>query len=192
MEAILAHGDGDPQALLDKLKSGAASDNTANDEALARQLAQEMQAGRRTSANTTSSRGTTQQPVPVPPAKKGRGTPTELPADFLRIPGQPIPVATPSTSTSTSTMDSDEQLARMLQDELFSQELRNNPEFAHLARGRSRRAPRSVGGMPIGMRSNVGEMPSRASRSSNQHQQHEGPNLLEKISGEWLTVLCVC
>ena len=30
-------------------------------------------------------------------------------------------------------MMTDEQLARMLQDELFQEELRNNPEFSHLA-----------------------------------------------------------
>ena len=32
----------------------------------------------------------------------------------------------------------DEQLARMLQDELFQVELRNNPEFSHLAHGGGR------------------------------------------------------
>ena len=34
----------------------------------------------------------------------------------------------------------DEQLARMLQDELFQEELRNNPEFSHLAGRRNPRA----------------------------------------------------
>lgn len=41
-------------------------------------------------------------------------------------------------------MMSDEQLARMLQDELFQEELRNNPEFSHLAGGR--RNPTRAGG----------------------------------------------
>lgn len=174
VDAVLQHGDGDPQALIDKLKSGGGTDNTAMDEALAVQLAQEERAGRGGSRRreAPSSRGTNRsQPAAPAPAPKGRGTPTDLPPDFLRIPGAPIP-------TSNSTMDADEALARMLQDELFSQELRNNPEFAHLARGR----PRTVGGRPVGMRSsNVGEMPRRSSAGA--HAQ-EGPNLLHKISGE--------
>jgi len=114
---------------------------------------------------------------PKPPAgTRGRGTATVLPFDFLRIPGRKYPAASTSTSSSTTQattasnsnnaisfsdpiasasgpggmgqMMSDEQLARMLQDELFQEELRNNPEFSHLAGGGSRRNPsaRSVGG----------------------------------------------
>lgn len=49
-------------------------------------------------------------------------------------------------------MMTDEQLARMLQDELFQEELRNNPEFSHLA---GRRNPRSSGAAS-GSRSRVG------------------------------------
>lgn len=43
-------------------------------------------------------------------------------------------------------MMSDEQLARMLQDELFQEELRNNPEFSHLAGRRNPRAGYPGGG----------------------------------------------
>lgn len=91
-----------------------------------------------------------------PVGTKGRGTPTSLPADFLRIPGRkyasssstPLPtvdgVSDPIASASgpggMGQMMSDEQLARMLQDELFQEELRNNPEFSHLA-GTGRRNP---------------------------------------------------
>ena len=178
VEAILQHGDGDPQALIQQLQSGGSDSNTAMDEAIARQLAQEERGGgggqrQGRSTNTTS------QPVAAPtPKPKGRGTPTELPPDFLRIPGAPIPAA------DSSTMDADEALARMLQDELFSQELANNPEFAHLARGGR---PRMVGGRPSRSR-NVGQMPrasaagypSGGNRSSH---DHEGPNILDKISG---------
>ncbi|KAL7535587.1 hypothetical protein ACHAXR_008080, partial [Thalassiosira sp. AJA248-18] len=98
--------------------------------------------------------------APKPPAgTKGRGTPTLLPADFLRIPGKKYPAAAAAAApTATSSngalsdpiasasgpggmgqMMTDEQLARMLQDELFQEELRNNPEFSHLA---GRRNPR--------------------------------------------------
>lgn len=72
------------------------------------------------------------RPAPSPPAgTKGIGTPTTLPKDFLRIPGR-----TPDTaldSASSGQQMTDEQMARMLQDELFQEELRNNPEFSHLA-----------------------------------------------------------
>lgn len=95
--------------------------------------------------------------APTPPAgTKGRGTPTVLPADFLRIPGRKYPNASSSSPAAAAAaasnhngvtdpiasaagpgamgqMMSDEQMARMLQDELFQEELRNNPEFSHLA-----------------------------------------------------------
>lgn len=71
-------------------------------------------------------------------AKKGRGTPAVLPDDFLRVPGRKYPAssganAASSTTSSNGVTLTDEQLARMLQDELFQEELRNNPEFSHLA-----------------------------------------------------------
>jgi len=177
VDAVLQHGGGDPQALVDKLQSGSTPGgaDTSMDEALAQQLAQEGRRGGGRRAVTTRS-SAVPQPAPVPAAPKGRGTPTDLPLDFLRIPGAPIPA-------SSSTMDTDEALARMLQDELFSQELARNPEFAHLARGR----PRTVGGRPVSSRasrtSHVGEMPRRSGNQAN----HEGPNILDKISGE-----CLC
>lgn len=188
VDAVLQHGDGDPQALIDKLQSGGTPGgaDTAMDEAIARQLAQEeRRGGGRRAPSSSTTRTQTQPsvapaPAPAVPKPKGRGTPTDLPPDFLRIPGAPIP------ATSSSTMDADEALARMLQDELFSQELANNPEFAHLARGR----PRTVGGRPVSSRSSrgrVGEMPRRGSAAqypAGQSHQHEGPNLMDKISGE--------
>jgi hypothetical protein len=93
-----------------------------------------------------------------------RGTPAELPSDFLRIPGRKYPASTTTTSSASSSSSSgfsiassssgsamagggiagqvmtDEQLARMLQDELFQEEIRNNPEFSHLAGRRNPRA----------------------------------------------------
>lgn len=162
VEAILSHGDGAPDELITSLKSspkpstqsaspgGAGLDSVqiSMDEELARALAQEdqtaatMQTNSNTSAPITRSQfmsggGFPSDPqrtqtnpaapknAPPVPKKKGRGTPVELPADFLRIPGRKY-----------TDIDADEALARMLQDDLFTEELANNPEFAHLARGR--------------------------------------------------------
>mmetsp|Transcript_6334 Transcript_6334/g.15762 ORF Transcript_6334/g.15762 Transcript_6334/m.15762 type:complete len:382 (+) Transcript_6334:77-1222(+) len=98
--------------------------------------------------------------APNPPAgTKGRGTPTVLPSDFLRIPGRKYPSSSSAANSSgisepialasgpggMGQMMTDEQMARMLQDELFQEELRNNPEFSHLA-GRRNPSARSVGG----------------------------------------------
>ena len=63
----------------------------------------------------------------------------------------------------------DEQLARMLQDELFQEELRNNPEFSHLAHGGGR------GGGRYGTANNN-------SRGRPQQQQQQGPDFFEKLS----------
>ena len=110
---------------------------------------------------TSPSRQQQQQPTRQQPATqqtpagtKGIGISTQLPSDFLRIPGRIYPnnEGRPSNNEVSSDpiasaagpvgqMMSDEQLARMLQDELFQEELRNNPEFSHLA---GRRNPRSI------------------------------------------------
>ena len=71
----------------------------------------------------------------------------------------------------------DEALARMLQDELFSQELANNPEFAHLARGR----PRTVGGRPTNQAALVGEPPVR--HGGAKRTGDDGSNFMEKVAG---------
>lgn len=144
VDAVLSHGDAPPADLLKRLAASKTGASIADmDEQLARELAQQEQARSRTSrnANTSSVRvnrpaqnypGSAPRnnarvapaPTPATPTKKGRGTPTQLPPDFLRIPG-----------VSTGSMSEDEALARMLQDKLFADEIRNNPEFAHLARG---------------------------------------------------------
>ncbi|GMH61650.1 hypothetical protein TL16_g03302 [Triparma laevis f. inornata] len=127
--------------------------DTSNDEALARRLAQGEP--RRTSPQQRSlapaqalALAPSPAPAPAPataPAQKGKGTPTTLPRSFLRIPdysgvggenhtSASTPVQTPATQPQmTSQMNEDEQLARMLQNELFLTELQNNPEFSYLA-----------------------------------------------------------
>eukprot|EP00581_Thalassiosira_minuscula_P006852 CAMPEP_0183702876 /NCGR_PEP_ID=MMETSP0737-20130205/830_1 /TAXON_ID=385413 /ORGANISM="Thalassiosira miniscula, Strain CCMP1093" /LENGTH=368 /DNA_ID=CAMNT_0025929559 /DNA_START=70 /DNA_END=1176 /DNA_ORIENTATION=+ len=93
--------------------------------------------------------------APKPPAgTKGRGTPTVLPVDFLRIPGRKYPAGAGSSAAASNAAVagqpmSDEQLARMLQDELFQEELRNNPEFSHLA-GRRNPSVRAGAGQTAG------------------------------------------
>jgi len=131
VDMVLRHGEKDPQILIDQIEAGVDPDESTRqlDEQLARQLAQPPPS---TSAPLAAPRG----------APHGRGTPITLPEDFLRVPG-----------AAPSTMD-DEALARMLQDELFSEELARNPDFAHLARGQARpitnQRARSAAGMPAG------------------------------------------
>lgn len=156
-DRILNHGSQDPQILINRLKNDGAAD-----EQLARQLQQSNGSG-----------GTAAAP------RAGRGTPTELPKDFLRIPGYKYRStngtagATGGSAAAAAAMD-DETLARMLQDELFSEELARNPDFAHLARGA--RSGRS--GAPPGQRrttaSNQGGPPPDS--------PFEGVNVMENLS----------
>jgi hypothetical protein len=142
VETLLSHT-GTPEDLIARIQrgevpssgptgGGGGTHNIDADEELARQLAREDQqqqqsrspprrnqgfvppGQRRTMASNvtapSSSRSTVQPSGDAASAKKGRGTPTTLPADFLRI--------------SAGGGMTDEQLARMLQDELFQEELR--------------------------------------------------------------------
>jgi hypothetical protein len=162
-ELILQHGDKDPQTLVDHLKSGGPPPQVNMDEQLARQLAvQSSGNGIGGGAGGGLSR------------TKSRGTPTNLPNDFLRIPGYK-----PSTSVSGESAGAidDETLARMLQDELFSEELARNPDFAHLARGgrRSARVSASNARMPAGR--------GTAATGTTSQNPFEGVNLMQKVSG---------
>lgn len=175
VEALLGHGDKAPQLLLDKLKNGqdgsSTNNNTSMDEQLARQLS--SRGGAAAAAPSTGAAPSSSSSPPPPTSSAGssymanytpRGTPTSLADDFLRVP----------TSSAQSTMDSDEALARMLQDQLFSEELRRNPDFAHLA-GRPRV-------------SNVSHQSAGTARTSfaarnGQQQPLPLPNIMEKLSG---------
>mmetsp|Transcript_18990 Transcript_18990/g.28446 ORF Transcript_18990/g.28446 Transcript_18990/m.28446 type:complete len:274 (+) Transcript_18990:144-965(+) len=152
VDAVLTHGDADPQLLIQRLQSG--TNQEEMDEQLARELANNTQQQHVSSNNHTNGNGSAaaanqgrvaEAATATPPWKKGRGNLTVLPDDFLRIPGN-------------NGISNDEALARMLQDKLFADEIRNNPEFAHLARGR--------GGIH---------------RSRMNQQQHEGPNIMEAL-----------
>jgi ribosomal protein L12E/L44/L45/RPP1/RPP2 len=108
--------------------------------------------------------------------KKGRGTHTTLPMDFLRIPGRNYSSTNNNNNNGSTTAAStsgaangmtDEQLARMLQDELFQEELRNNPEFSHLG-------------------NYYGSSRSRQHQHHQQGQQYQqqqqGPDIFDKLS----------
>jgi hypothetical protein len=167
-ERILNHGSQDPELLVDRLKSGGGAGAGAGDmdEQLARQLQAQQSGGngrRQGGAAAAAS-----APVPV---KKGRGTPTELPKDFLRIPGYKHRSVAGSAAAASGAMD-DETLARMLQDELFTEELARNPDFAHLARG-----GRGGGGR----RPAPGQRRTTASNAP-QPNPFEGVNVMENLS----------
>lgn len=168
VDLILRHGDRDPQLLVQQIQSGVDPQQslTAQDEALARQLSQQSvgvnltSAGPETIQRADMSSASSSSQVTDVSARQRKGTPTRLPDDFLRLPGM------------QSVLADDEALARMLQDELFSEELARNPEFAHLARGR----PRTVGGIPM-------SPATRHLARNTPHQQHQqqGPPVHQQV-----------
>lgn len=170
VDAVLTHGDGDPQLLIQRLESGTNQEEL--DEQLARELAngtQQQHTGSMSSNSNNMNNGNANRmsshsgmspsrggggaaATNQSPSKKGRGIVTTLPDDFLRIPG------------NNGNISSDEALARMLQDKLFADELRNNPEFAHLAQGgRTNRSLATV---------------QRGRAAGN---QNDGPNIMEAL-----------
>lgn len=178
VEAVLAHGGGDPDALITTLNLGALDSTNANntyesDERLAQELSMEsMEDSRKptdlngfpastrpkaTNTNVSSSTTLKNRPGCI-------GTPTELPTDFLRIPSN----MSNGGGAVSSSLEADEALARMLQDDLFTEELANNPQFAHLAKGRMPNAstPWRQNG---NVRTSTVPMP-------------DGPNVLDKLS----------
>jgi CUE domain len=195
VDLILRHGDQDPKILVDQLAAGIDPQQNAAalDEALARQLSMGNVNGPRSGGGGRAggAGGGTTRP-------RGKGKPTTLPDDFLRVPGY--------TPPPQSSLSDDEALARMLQDELFTEELRRNPDFAHLARGRSNvRAPSSsVGGSAAGgpnpavvAASKIGEMArnftanvnrnlaAASAASNNNHTASDdpmSPNIMQKLS----------
>lgn len=179
VDLILRHGDQDPKILVDQLAAGIdpLQNTAALDEALARQLALG-------NIHRSGGGGTSR----TAPQRQQKGKPTTLPDDFLRIPGYTPP-------SQSSLISDDEALARMLQDELFTEELRRNPDFAHLARGRSNvrgvtSANAAVGPHPAAVAaSKIGEMArnftanvNRNLTSSSSDDPTASPNIMKKLS----------
>mmetsp|Transcript_20036 Transcript_20036/g.30449 ORF Transcript_20036/g.30449 Transcript_20036/m.30449 type:complete len:263 (-) Transcript_20036:1795-2583(-) len=156
VESVLLHGEGHPDDLVRKLKTGGSNQSLQQaqsqmDEELARQLAKQQHDQHSSATDNSNTK------------KKGRGTPTGLPPDFLRVPG-------------SYTAKDDEALARMLQDELFTQELANNPEFAHLAL-----SPRTAGGRAVRSQSTSAQKGGIPATKVAPRRKEE-PNIIEKIS----------
>lgn len=187
VESVLSHGDKPPQELIEKLKSGAnnAAAATALDEQLARALSQGQSVTQSKSRSGGASGGGAPSTAASQKNKGQRGAPTKLPDDFLRIPDRKY------LSDSQSNLEGDEALARMLQDELFSEELARNPDFAHLAGGRrprnSRQTDTAVNAATA--RSNVWNGPGFPARNVG-GQQQPLPNIMEKLSGKTKTIVC--
>jgi hypothetical protein len=163
VDLILRHGSKNPHVLVDQLNQGINPEDsaTALDAELARQLANNEKSRSRQGAVTGSSSS------PPSTGRAGRGTPTTLPDDFLRISSRPVATAGPEDQ-----LESDAALARMLQDELFSEELSRNPDFAHLARGR----PRVSDG-----RNRISDSRPVPRNQANAFSQ-QSPNVMKKIS----------
>jgi len=173
-ELILQHGDRDPLILVEQLKAGGSEPQVAIDEELARQLT--TSSGASNNNSNSNRRGGSGEG-----AKKGRGTPATLPDDFLRLPGNHRSSAVRSGSiTGNDTAMDDETLARMLQDELFSEELARNPDFAHLARQGQRRTNNSGSRIMNGGASNA-RLPASQAGTPLQNP-FEGVNVMQKIS----------
>jgi len=168
-ELILQHGDLDPRILVERLKNGGTEPQVAIDEELARQLTASS------GASNNNSRGGSGEG-----AKKGRGTPATLPDDFLRLPGyrQSSAARSGSISGNGTAMD-DETLARMLQDQLFSEELARNPDFAHLARQGQRRT--NSGSRVMNGGASNARLPASQAGAPLQNP-FEGVNVMQKIS----------
>ena len=186
VESLLGHGDKAPQLLLDKLKNGGDGNSTSDttmDAQLAAQLSSRGGAASATpgappSTTTNNNRAGDSYMAGYTP----RGTPTSLPDDFLRVDGGVRGATAAAGGNSQSTLDSDEALARMLQDELFSEELRRNPDFAHLA-GRPR-----VGHATSNFQSGRSNFAAR-NTAGQQQQPQPLPNIMGKLSGMYFLVL---
>jgi hypothetical protein len=187
VDMILRHGNQDPDILIDQIESGIdpVQNATAADEELARQLAQQSSSTSSPTNRPSPTQNTTER------IQSGKGKQITLPDDFLRPPGYKPGL--------TNSISDDEALARMLQDELFTEELRRNPDFAHLAHGRASntRYPGQVGRSNDSGNANVNPATAAANRFgefarslTGQHQQPQrsdstvppSPNILEKIS----------
>mmetsp|Transcript_18176 Transcript_18176/g.50457 ORF Transcript_18176/g.50457 Transcript_18176/m.50457 type:complete len:276 (-) Transcript_18176:331-1158(-) len=172
-ERILNHGSRNPKILIDQLKSGAENPQVSIDAELARQLNQRENKGRSQGSKALE-------------GKPRKGKPTTLPPGFLRVPGYKYAAdTTASNAAAAAGKIDDETLARMLQDELFSEELARNPDFAHLARGRnasarsSSRAGRGAAGSRTSFPAARRSATSNATVTSN---AEERPKIFGKIS----------
>ena len=117
VETVLSHGDGDPEELVERLAGASSVGPLAGSSASAAAPAGDF-------AGNGEGTGGGQ--------RAARGTPADLPRDFLRIPGYDGAVGVggaSSSATSAADLEADAQLAKMLQDEMFTRQLRDDPEY---------------------------------------------------------------
>jgi len=130
VESILSHGNKDPQLLIVELRHFQLNveKQTAADEQLARQLAKVDVEDKIKSSFDDK----------LWPHNKSlrRSNYPNLEGERKEISNQHIHDSMQFSDREKSVVDSDEALARMLQDELFSQELQKKPEFSYFSRGR--------------------------------------------------------
>jgi hypothetical protein len=167
VDSILSHGDKRPMDLIEQLNRAQAGFDM--DEQLAREMNREEE------NRVSRSMGTEISPTSVPPALRRIPAPdnsqigsrTELPHDFLRIPGYPH-------SNVSSTVADDEALAMALQNDLFMKQIRDDPELAHLSRPRYSNTvgPAVRQGNPF------------SSFGRQEHGPHDGPRFMEALSGK--------
>ena len=153
VETVLQHGDGSPEVLLKRLRDPESVVAIDADEEIARQLAQSSLTG-----GSSMDRGLSQ-------ATKDFSLPAvTLPTDFLRIPGYKHRETAVNEQGFT-----DEQLAMMLQEQDLQEQLRLNPEFAHLARQNRNQSNARAAGYP---------------GSTRGASVDEGPNIMEQLSSK--------
>jgi hypothetical protein len=132
VDTILANGDKRPQDLIEQLNKAQVGFDL--DEQLAQELGREE--ARLQRATGVPPPALRRDPGSDRPRSHGTAMPSEsrpkveLPHDFLRIPGYP------HSDMSSSTVADDEALARALQNELFMNQIRDDPELSHLSRPR--------------------------------------------------------
>ena len=178
-ELILQHGEKDPQILVERLESGHTTNRENN-----------------TSTSNSNSNNNNQQVGGSGHSKIGRGISTTLPEVFLRLPGYQPPPSSMLLSgpgqqqqqQQQQPMD-DETLARMLQDELFSEELARNPDFAHLAggHGQQRRTRYNSGRRSTTGGASNARLPAAQAGPPLQNP-FEGVNVMQKISSEFVNI----
>ena len=174
VDTILAHSDTRPQDLIEQLTKAQAGIDL--DEQLARELGREEEDRMNSStvgANVTVPPALRRGPAPEYTSASPPSRPrTQLPPDFLRIPGY-------AHSDASSTLADDEALARALQNELFMKQIRDDPELSHLSRPRYSTTTGLAGrqGNPFALSHRQGP------------GAHDGPGFMEALSGTQVHIL---
>jgi len=179
VDTILANGDKRPQDLIEQLNKAQVGFDL--DEQLAQELGREE--ARLQRATGVPPPALRRDPGSDRPRSNGTAMPSEsrpkveLPHDFLRIPGYP------HSDMSSSTVADDEALARALQNELFMNQIRDDPELSHLSRPRYS----SMTNTP-GLASRPGNPFAFPNRPTAATGGQDGHGFLDALSGKLLLI----